>query len=89
MTTTPTTNPPTMPPTPTRAPVFVSHVEPLKRDVQYDHRAAQAALPVKIHYRDGTSAETLLVLTPDQMTLLAIQLERAIKARSRARQVEL
>ncbi|WP_424893424.1 hypothetical protein [Streptomyces sp. XH2] len=68
-------------PIPTRTPVFVSHAEPLKRDVVYDHRAAQAALPVRVRFRDDTTAETVLVLTPGQVELLHLQLEQAIGKR--------
>ncbi|MEU1312569.1 hypothetical protein ABZ419_27270 [Streptomyces cinnamoneus] len=68
-------------PTPTRTPVFVSHAEPLKRDLVYDHRAAQAALPVRVHFRDGTSAETVLVLTPGQVELFHLQVEQVIGKR--------
>ncbi|MEX2985588.1 hypothetical protein [Streptomyces sp. C36] len=55
----------------------------MKRDVSYDHRAAQAAIPVKVHFRDDTSTETLLVLDPDQLASLLQQLERAAEQRRR------
>lgn len=79
-----TTTSPQGVPAPTRTPVFVSHVAPLQRDVTYDHRAAQAALPVKVHFRDGTTADALLVLDPDQLATVSIQLEQAIDTRARA-----
>ncbi|MFF5131075.1 hypothetical protein ACFY41_29645 [Streptomyces syringium] len=75
-------------PAPTRTPVFVSHAEPLQRDVVYDHRAAQAALPVRIHFRDGTTAETVLVLTPGQVEHLHLQMGQAIDRRQGAMQKE-
>lgn len=78
-----TPSPAALVPASTRAPVFVSHVAPVKRDVAYDHRAAQAAVPVKVHFRDDTSTETLLVLDPDQLASLLVQLERATEQRRR------
>ncbi|WP_372412045.1 hypothetical protein [Streptomyces luteireticuli] len=77
----PTVTTQTSNPTPTRTPVFVSHVEPLKRDVVYDDRASQAALPVRVRFRDGTSAEAVLVLTSGQVELLHLQLEQTIDKR--------
>lgn len=72
-------------PAPIKAPVFVSHAEPLTRDLIYDHRAAQAALPLRVHFLDGTSVETVLVLTPGQVEVLYLQTERAIGQRRDAR----
>ncbi|WP_372412084.1 hypothetical protein [Streptomyces luteireticuli] len=76
-----TTPPSPVPPAPTRTPVFVSHVAPSQRDVAYDHRAAQAAVPVTVHFRDETSTETLLVLGPDQLSCLLRQLGQAAEQR--------
>ncbi|GAA0421876.1 hypothetical protein [Streptomyces luteireticuli] len=59
----------------------VGHVELRRHDLTYDHRAAQAALPVTVRYRDGALADTLLVPDPDQMMVLLFQLERAVEKR--------
>ncbi|WP_455356305.1 hypothetical protein [Streptomyces sp. SYSU K217416] len=69
--------------TPERPPAdqLVEHVTPLKRDVRYDHKAEQAVLPVRVHFRDGRKVDTTLLLDPGQMQVLAIQLERAISTR--------
>ncbi|MEU7178709.1 MULTISPECIES: hypothetical protein [Streptomyces] len=68
------------------ASVPVTHVQPLKRDFIYDHRAQQAALPVQIHHEDGGTSESLLVLTPGQVELYHIQLEQLIKSREQAKE---
>ncbi|MFD4144136.1 hypothetical protein [Streptomyces sp. NPDC058572] len=67
-------------------PAPVTHVTPLRRDAVYDHRAAQAALPVTVHYEDGGACETVLVLTPAQVELYSIQFTRLIAARESARE---
>ncbi|AWZ09957.1 hypothetical protein DRB96_00880 [Streptomyces sp. ICC1] len=59
---------------------------PMRRDAVYDHRAQQSALPVLVHYDDGGTAESLLVLTPDQVELYAIQFERLISQREQAQE---
>jgi hypothetical protein len=69
-------------------PVPVTHATPLKRDAAYDHRAQQAALPVTVHYEDGGTCETMLVLTPAQVELYYSQLGRLIEARESAREHE-
>ncbi|MEU3356080.1 hypothetical protein [Streptomyces sp. NPDC037389] len=69
----------------TRAPVFVSQVVTRRRDVTYDARAEQAAVPVTVCFRDGTRAESLLVLDPDAMASLLTQLERATDQRKKTR----
>lgn len=69
-----------------RAPV--THATPLKRDAIYDHRARQAALPLAIHRADGGTSDSVLVLTPDQVELYAIQFERIIDQREQARRSE-
>jgi hypothetical protein len=66
-------------------PVPVTHATPLKRDAAYDHRAQQAALPVTVHYEDGGTCETMLVLTPSQVELHYAQLGRLIGARETAK----
>ncbi|MEV8055135.1 hypothetical protein AB0P37_01060 [Streptomyces antimycoticus] len=62
-------------------PVSVTHVSPLKRDVIYDHRAQQAALPVMVHHEDGGISESVLILTPGQVELYRVQLDHIIKKR--------
>ncbi|MCP3821505.1 hypothetical protein NLX86_26455 [Streptomyces sp. A3M-1-3] len=63
---------------------MISHATPRQRDVPYDHRAQQAALPVQLHHRDGTTEDTILVLTPSEVELFHLQLERAIDLREKA-----
>ncbi|MBB4784420.1 hypothetical protein [Streptomyces rapamycinicus] len=65
-------------------PVPVTHVSPLKRDVIYDHRAQQAALPVMVHHEDGGMSESVLILTPGQVELYRFQLDHIIKKRHQA-----
>ncbi|MEU6404087.1 hypothetical protein [Streptomyces sp. NPDC046985] len=65
-------------------PVPVTQVTPMRRDAIYDHRAQQAALPVTVHYEDGTTCETVLVLTPAQVELYSIQFTQLIAARASA-----
>ncbi|MFI1354917.1 hypothetical protein ACH4TV_15310 [Streptomyces sp. NPDC020898] len=65
-------------------PVPVTHATPMRRDAVYDPRAQQAGLAVTVHYEDGGSCESLLVLTPAQVELFHTQLERMIKARESA-----
>lgn len=63
----------------------ISHTSPQQgRDVLYDPRAQQAALPIQVHYADGTTADTLLVLTPAQVELFRLQADRAIAQRTAA-----
>lgn len=65
-------------------PEEITHVSPGGRDVIYDHRAHQAAIPVQLHHADGTASESALVLTPGQVELLHLQLEQAIDQRREA-----
>ncbi|MCA1219877.1 hypothetical protein [Streptomyces sp. 8L] len=65
--------------------VPVTHVTPQKRDVLYDHRAEQAALPITIHHKDGGTSESVLILTPAQVELYRMQLERLIARREEER----
>ncbi|MFJ3164362.1 hypothetical protein [Streptomyces kanasensis] len=65
-----------------RAPV--THATPLKQDATYDHRAQQAALDIEIHHTDGRTTTSVLLLTPDQMELYAIQFEQLIAKREQA-----
>ncbi|TSB20706.1 hypothetical protein [Streptomyces benahoarensis] len=64
----------------------VTHVTPLKRDATYDHRAQEAVLGIQVHHTDGRSTQSMLVLSPDQVELYAIQFEQLIAKRERARQ---
>ncbi|RLU82054.1 hypothetical protein CTZ27_31375 [Streptomyces griseocarneus] len=64
-------------------PHFIDHVTPVKRDLTYDPGRARATLPVEVHFRDGSTATAALVLNPDQMTVVSLQLERAIDKRNR------
>lgn len=66
-------------------PVPVTHVTPVKRDAVYDHRAQQAAVPVTVHYEDGSVCETLLVLTAMQVELYYMQFDALIEAKDSAR----
>ncbi|WP_432036986.1 hypothetical protein [Streptomyces cucumeris] len=66
--------------------VPVTHVTPQQHDVVYDHRAQQAALRVTVHHEDGGTSESLLILTPAQVELYHLQLERLIKRREKARE---
>lgn len=65
---------------------LITHATPVKRDVTYDDRALQAALPIALHRPDGGTEETILILTPGEMELYAIQLEQAIARRESARE---
>ncbi|UUY47724.1 hypothetical protein NRK68_11115 [Streptomyces yangpuensis] len=67
-------------------PAQATYVAPMRRDAVYDHRAQQGALPVLVHYDDGVTAESVLVLTPDQVELYAIQFERLIVQRKQAQE---
>ncbi|MFD7061767.1 hypothetical protein [Streptomyces sp. NPDC059906] len=67
----------------------VTHATPLKRDATYDHRAQQTALAIEIHHTNGRTVQSVLVLTPDQMELYAIQFEQLIAKREQARQAGL
>ncbi|AWI29671.1 hypothetical protein E3E14_18440 [Streptomyces sp. ICN441] len=62
-----------------------THATPLKRDATYDRRARQAALDIEIHHTDGHTITSVLVLTPDQVELYAIQFEQLIAKREQAR----
>jgi hypothetical protein len=66
--------------------VPVTHVTPQRRDVLYDARAEQAAVPVMVHHQDGGTSESLLILTPAQVELYHLQLEQLIKRREKARE---
>ncbi|MFB8394242.1 hypothetical protein [Streptomyces yangpuensis] len=67
-------------------PAQATYVAPMRRDAVYDHRAQQGALPVLVHYDDGVTAESVLVLTPDQVELYAIQFERLMAQRKQAQE---
>ncbi|MEU1016878.1 MULTISPECIES: hypothetical protein [unclassified Streptomyces] len=62
----------------------VTYATPLKQDATYDHRAQQAALGIQLHHTDGRTTQSVLILTPDQVELYAIQLEHLITKRQQA-----
>ncbi|MFI6471507.1 hypothetical protein ACIBL5_14835 [Streptomyces sp. NPDC050516] len=66
-------------------PAQVTYVASARRDVSYDHRAQQGALPVLVYFEDGGNTESLLVLDPDQLELLYYQVGRIIELREKAR----
>ncbi|WP_191971728.1 hypothetical protein [Streptomyces luteolifulvus] len=61
----------------------VTHVTPLKRDVTYDARAQHGGLPITVHYDDGGTAESLLVLDPSQLELYHYQVGRILALRDK------
>ncbi|MFE1558351.1 hypothetical protein ACFW6V_25665 [Streptomyces sp. NPDC058734] len=63
------------------SPRGIARVTPFQRDVQYDHEAGQARLPVIVHLDDGTTEVTVLVMTSAQVELLHIQTGQAIDRR--------
>ncbi|AQA16279.1 hypothetical protein [Streptomyces malaysiensis] len=65
---------------------MIIHATPIKRDVAYDDRAQQTSLPIALHRPDGGTEETILILTPGEVELYAIQLEQAIARRESARE---
>lgn len=65
-------------------PAQVTHATPARRDVVYDHRAQQGAMPVVVHYEDGGTSEAVLVLTPGELELYAYQVGRIIELREKA-----
>ncbi|MFF3762594.1 hypothetical protein ACFYYR_00640 [Streptomyces sp. NPDC001922] len=65
-------------------PAEVTHVTPMKRDAVYDHRAQQGALPVLVHYEDGNTSDSVLVMTPAQLEVYHLQLSRIIELRDMA-----
>ncbi|MCA6095851.1 hypothetical protein LE181_27275 [Streptomyces sp. SCA3-4] len=52
----------------------VTHATPAGR-LSYDPRAAQGALPIVLHHEDGTSEEMILVVSYDELSSYADQLE--------------
>ncbi|MFI0780118.1 hypothetical protein [Streptomyces sp. NPDC021212] len=66
-------------------PAMVTHLTPIKRDAVYDHRARQGALPVRVHREDGSTSESVLILTPDEVELYHHQFARIIDQREKAR----
>lgn len=53
---------------------MVTHLTPIKRDAVYDHRAQQGALAILVHREDGSTSESVLVLTPGEVELYHLQL---------------
>ncbi|MFF5586305.1 hypothetical protein [Streptomyces hygroscopicus] len=64
---------------------MISHVTIDRRDATYDHHAERAVLPVTVHYRDGRTERTRLVMDPGQVELYRLQLGRMIRTRAEAR----
>ncbi len=77
----PTATPPTSTP---GTPLPELHATPARKDLVYDMRAEQAALPIVIRRPDGTTMSTLLVLDGDEMLRVSIQLDQAIERRRAA-----
>ncbi|MFH9420721.1 hypothetical protein [Streptomyces sp. NPDC017529] len=68
----------------------VSHVVPATgRDLAYRHERSEIELPVTVHFTDGTTAQTNLLLNPGQAELFAIQTEQAIGRRADAKRAQL
>ncbi|MEU6330443.1 MULTISPECIES: hypothetical protein [unclassified Streptomyces] len=65
---------------------MISHVTIDQRDIAYDPRAQQAALSVTVHHRDGETEPSVLVMSPGQVELYAIQLEQAREKRKAAQE---
>lgn len=65
---------------------MITHATPIKRDVTYDDHAHQAALSIALHRPDGRTEEMSPILTPGEVELCAMQLERAIARREFARE---
>lgn len=61
----------------------VTHVTPLKRDVTYDARAQHGGLPITVHYEDGGTAESLLILDPSQLEVYHYQVARILSLRDK------
>jgi hypothetical protein len=64
---------------------FVQHVSPAGRDVRYDAASGEATLPVSVHYPDGSTVDTDLLLEPSQVLAFGMQVERAVQLREKAR----
>ncbi|WP_413798896.1 hypothetical protein [Streptomyces iranensis] len=64
---------------------MISHITIDRRDATYDHHAEQAVLPVTVHYGDGRTKRTRLVMDPGQVELYHLQLGQLIDTRAEAR----
>ncbi|MQY14242.1 hypothetical protein SRB5_44040 [Streptomyces sp. RB5] len=67
-------------------PPRVSHVVPMRRDAEYDPRADQAALSAVVHFEDGSSSETVVILTAVQLEHWYAQIGRLLASRDAVRQ---
>ncbi|MFI0257860.1 hypothetical protein ACH4OW_02290 [Streptomyces sp. NPDC017056] len=75
---------------PERSAGAVSHVVPAAgRDLSYRHDRGEIELPVTVHFCDGSTAQTALLLDPGQVELFALQAEQAIGRRAAAKRAEL
>ncbi|MGW1072311.1 hypothetical protein [Streptomyces sp. NPDC002537] len=66
---------------------MIDRVVLMQQDARYDHDLEEARLPVEVRLRGGDAIRTELVLDPGQLYAVAIQVERALSARERARSV--
>ncbi|OKI04816.1 hypothetical protein A6A06_08845 [Streptomyces sp. CB02923] len=68
---------------------MVSHVVPAAgHDLTYRHDRSEIELPVTVHFTDGTTAQTNLLLNPGQAELFAIQTEQAVSRRADAKRAQ-
>ncbi|MEU7161354.1 hypothetical protein [Streptomyces chrestomyceticus] len=75
---------------PKQPPRTVSHVVPAAgRDLAYRHDRGEIELPVTVHFTDGTTVQTTLLLDPGQVELFALQTEQAIGRRADAKRAQL
>lgn len=64
----------------------VTHISPQKRDMAYNVATEEAALAVTVHFADGRTEPSLLLLTPGQVEFCRIQVDAATKKRYMAEQ---
>ncbi|MFE6401788.1 hypothetical protein [Streptomyces alboflavus] len=65
---------------------MVTHATPKRRDIRYEPANQRTTVPITVHQLDGTAVDTLLVLTPDELQMYAIQLEQAIEQRRKTQE---
>ncbi|MFH8475700.1 hypothetical protein [Streptomyces sp. NPDC018000] len=65
-------------------PAKVTHATLLPRDAVYDQRASQGSLAIRVHHEDGSSSESVLILTSADMERLNAQTERILAKRERS-----
>ncbi|MGI5339686.1 hypothetical protein ACQEVS_20995 [Streptomyces sp. CA-181903] len=64
---------------------MVDRVVLMQRDARYDHATEETRFAVEVRLRDGGAVRTELILEPGQLYAVALQVERAMAARERAR----